>query len=72
MEESVMFDTEWSMARYLVNWVQARLRAVREGDPQSGALSLEWLIIAGVIAAAAIAVGVIFTAKVHSYATNLP
>jgi hypothetical protein len=67
-----MFDTERTIARYLVGWVQARLRSVRDADPQSGALSLEWLIIAGVIAAAAIAVGIIFTIKVNDYANNLP
>lgn len=62
----------WLAVRYLACIVQARVRAVRDGDPQSGALSLEWLIIAGVIAAAAIAVGIIFTTKVSDYANNLP
>jgi hypothetical protein len=62
----------WAAVRYLAEVVQGRVRAVRDGDPQSGALSLEWLIIAGVIAAAAITVGVIFTVKVNDYANNLP
>lgn len=65
-------SSAWAAIRYLAYVVQARVRAVRDGDPQSGALSLEWLIIAGVIAAAAIAVGVIFTVKVDDYANNLP
>jgi Flp pilus assembly pilin Flp len=68
-----MYDTTlWTAVRYLTCHVLARVRAVRDSDRQSGALSLEWLIIAGVIAAAAIAVGVIFTAKVNDYANNLP
>jgi hypothetical protein len=67
-----MFDAAWTTACYLVGCVQGRLRAVREGDPESGALSLEWLIIAGVIAAAAAIVGVIFTTHVTDLANNLP
>jgi hypothetical protein len=68
-----MYNTPaWMAVRYLASVAQARVRAVRDGDPQSGALSLEWLIIAGVIAAAAIAVGIIFTTKVNDYANNLP
>jgi hypothetical protein len=73
MEEPAVNNTSaWAAVRYLACIVQARVRAVRQGDPQSGALSLEWLIIAGVIAAAAIAVGIIFTTKVNDYANNLP
>lgn len=62
----------WTAVRYLASIAQARMRTLRNGDPQSGALSLEWLIIAGVIAAAAIAVGILFTTKVNDYANNLP
>jgi hypothetical protein len=67
-----MFGTAWTLIRYLVGWVEARLRAVRDGDRQRGALSLEWIIIAVALAVVAgIATG-IFVAKVKSDANSLP
>ncbi len=67
-----MFDTERTVARYLVGSVEARLRTVRDADRQLGALSLEWIIIAVALAVVAgIATG-IFVAKVKSDANSLP
>jgi energy-converting hydrogenase Eha subunit B len=67
-----MFGTEWTVVSHLLGWVQARLRAVRDGDRQLGALSLEWIIIAVALAVVAgIATG-IFVAKVKSDANSLP
>jgi hypothetical protein len=67
-----MVDTEWVMVRYLVGWVQARVQSVRDGDPQSGALSLEWIIIAVAIAGIAGVAAGIFVSKVRSDANSLP
>jgi hypothetical protein len=67
-----MFDTEWTVVRYLVGWVEARLRTVRDGDRQSGALSLEWIIIAVALAVVAGVATGIFVAKVKSDANSLP
>jgi hypothetical protein len=67
-----MFDTEWTVVRYLTGWVHARLQSVRDGDPQSGALSLEWIIIAVAIAGIAGVAAGIFVSKVRSDANTLP
>jgi len=67
-----MLDTEWTVVRYLVGWVEARLRTVREGDRQLGALSLEWIIIAVALAVVAGVATGIFVAKVKSDANSLP
>jgi hypothetical protein len=67
-----MFDTEWTVVGYLVGWVEARLRTVREGDRQRGALSLEWIIIAVALAVVAGVATAIFVAKVKSDANSLP
>jgi hypothetical protein len=67
-----MFDTEWTVVSYLVGWVQTRLRSVRSGDRQSGALSLEWIIIAVALAVVAGVATGIFVAKVKSDANTLP
>jgi hypothetical protein len=68
-----MIDSHtWDAVRYLAGLLQARIRAVRGGDPQSGAVSLEWIIIAvglAIVAGTAVAV---FTSKVHSDISKLP
>lgn len=67
-----MFDTEWMTLRYLVGWVQARVRSVSEGDSESGALTLEWVIIAAAIAIAAVGAVFIFGTEVTKYTSKLP
>jgi hypothetical protein len=65
-----MFRTYWTVVRYLVGWVEARLRTGR--DQQQGALSLEWIIIAVALAVVAGVATGIFVAKVKSDANSLP
>jgi hypothetical protein len=67
-----MLDTEWIVVRYLVAWVEARLRILRDSDRQLGALSLEWIIIAVALAVVAGVATGIFVAKVKSDANSLP
>lgn len=66
-----MFDTEWMTLRYLVGRVQARVRSVRESS-ESGALTLEWVIIAAAIAIAAVGAVFIFGNEVTKYTSKLP
>lgn len=62
----------WLLASYLADRIRARARAVRAGDRESGALSLEWLVIAvALVAAAGIAAGLI-TASIKSAGSTLP
>jgi hypothetical protein len=67
-----VFDNEWTMIRYLVGWVQARVRSVRDGDPQSGALTLEWIIIAVALALIAGIAVAVFVSKVKADDAKLP
>jgi Flp pilus assembly pilin Flp len=67
-----MFDTSWTAVRYLMRRVQERIRAARAGDPESGALTLEWIIIAAAIALAAVAAVAIFGNEITKYTKQLP
>lgn len=67
-----MFDTEWTTLRYLVGWVQARVRSVRDDGSESGALTLEWIIIAAAIAIAAVGAVFVFGGEVTKYTNKLP
>jgi hypothetical protein len=62
----------WLLASWLVDRARARARAVLDGDRESGALSLEWLVIAvALVAAAGVAAGLI-TASIKSAGSSLP
>ncbi len=67
-----MFDTAWTTVRYLAGRVQGRIRAARAGDPESGALTLEWIIIAAAIALAAVGAVAFFASEVTKYTSKLP
>lgn len=62
----------WLAVSYLVGQARSRARAVRGGDSQAGALTLEWMIIAALIAGAAVTAAAVFGAKVTSYVSQLP
>lgn len=62
----------WLAVSYLVGQAGSRARALRSGDPQAGALTLEWMIIAALIAGAAVTAAAVFGAKVTSYVSQLP
>ncbi len=49
--------------RYLAYQLRARLAAVRSGELDRGALSLEWVAIAIVLVAAALALATFLTGK---------
>ncbi|MGO8887569.1 MAG: hypothetical protein ACLPUO_13275 [Streptosporangiaceae bacterium] len=60
------------MVRYLFGRARCRARAALDGQPESGALTLEWIVIAGILVVAAGVAGVIFTTAIHHAAKQLP
>ena len=57
---------------YLIARARQRARSAGEGDPESGALSLEWIVIAGILVVAAVAAGVFFTTQISSWESKIP
>jgi hypothetical protein len=62
----------WLLASYLVGRARCRARAALDGNPESGALSLEWIVIAVAVAGAAAAVGALILASINKQAAKLP
>jgi hypothetical protein len=58
--------------RYLADRIRVRVQAVHSGDPESGALTLEWIIIAALVAGLAVTAGVAFRGAVTNYIGQLP
>jgi hypothetical protein len=52
--------------------LRARLAAVRSDDPAAGALSLEWVAIAIVLVAAALALATFLTGKLGTLESLIP
>ncbi|HXZ65905.1 MAG TPA: hypothetical protein VEH05_14275 [Streptosporangiaceae bacterium] len=67
-----MFDTTRAAVRYLVGRLQARIGALSGNGPESGALTLEWIIIAAAIALAAVGAVAFFATEVTKYTNQLP
>ena len=57
---------------FLFSRARQRVRAALRGDPESGAISLEWIVIAGILVAAATAAGVFFVSKLKSWEGKIP
>lgn len=62
-------NTTWLTAQYLAEVVRRRLRAV---SSERGALSLEWIVIAVALVAAAGVAAVLFTRAIRAEAGKLP
>jgi hypothetical protein len=62
----------WVAVSYLLGRARRRVRAALDGHPESGALTLEWLVIAGILVAAAIAVGAFLTIKIQQWENKVP
>lgn len=56
---------------YIITELRLRLAAVRSGELDRGALSLEWVVIAIGLVAAAVALGVFLKAKLGSMESNI-
>ena len=62
----------WLLASYLFDRARSRARAALDGNPESGALSLEWIVIAVAVAGAAAAVGALILTSINKQAAKLP
>ena len=67
-----MNDPLWTAVRYLLLRARARARAALDGQPESGAITLEWIVIAGILVVAAIAAGFVFTRDIKRYEAKIP
>jgi hypothetical protein len=59
-------------ASYLIARARQRARSAGAGHPESGALSLEWIVIAGILVVAAVAAGAFFTSQISSWESKIP
>jgi hypothetical protein len=64
-------ETLWSTATYLACLIQRRVRVLLK-DSDEGALSLEWIVIAVLLVAAATAAGALFSTAISHEAGKLP
>jgi hypothetical protein len=69
----------WYMAALADGWISALTRLwLADRSPRravrrdAGALSLEWLVIAGIVFAAAVAAGIVFNNAISSETSKLP
>jgi hypothetical protein len=65
-------DPLWLYITYMGGRVRQRTRAALDGQPESGALTLEWLVIAFVIVTVALAALAFFRSKVKSFESKIP
>ena len=75
--------TVWMAAWYLTTLADRGVRALtgsllpdgsphRAGRRDAGALSLEWIVIAGIVFAAAVAAGIVFKNAISAETSKLP
>jgi hypothetical protein len=65
-------DPLWITVMYLFGRARSRTRSALNGNPESGALTLEWLVIAGVLVIAATGLTVWLTGKVKQWEGKVP
>jgi hypothetical protein len=58
--------------RYLLDRAWCRARAALDGNPESGALTLEWLVIAGILVTAAGVTAVFLRNKIKQWEGKIP
>jgi hypothetical protein len=56
---------------YLVDRIRCRVSSASDGDPESGGLSLEWIVIASLLTIAAAAVGLFISTKITAWEGNV-
>jgi hypothetical protein len=61
----------WMTARHLAALTHRRVSALAR-TRDSGALSLEWIVIAGIVFAAAVAAGIVFANAISAETAKLP
>jgi hypothetical protein len=65
-------DPTAAALRYLITQLRVRIAAVRSGDLERGALSLEWVAIAIVLVTAALALATFLTGKLGDLEKLIP
>jgi hypothetical protein len=65
-------DPRVAALRYLMMQLRVRIAAVRSGDLEQGALSLEWVAIAIVLVTAALALATFLTGKLGDLEKLIP
>ncbi len=65
-------DPRLTALRYLSIQLRMRWAAIRAGDLDRGALSLEWVAIAFVLVMAAIGLAAFLTTKIGDFESNIP
>jgi hypothetical protein len=61
----------WTCVSYLFGRARQRATSALDGNPESGALTLEWIVIAGILVVAAVAAGVVFSADIKTFEAKL-
>lgn len=62
----------WFCVTYLVGRARQRARSALDGHPESGALTLEWIVIAGILVAAATGAAFFFAGKISEFESKIP
>lgn len=62
----------WTAMTYLLARARSRARAALDGNPESGALTLEWIVIAGILVVVASAAVVWFRGAVKGFEQKIP
>jgi hypothetical protein len=62
----------WLTARYLFDRARCRARCALDGNPESGALTLEWIVIAGILVVAAGTLAGFLTGKITEWEGKVP
>jgi len=62
----------WITLRYLMDNVRCRGRAIRDGSPEAGALTLEWIVIASLLVGIATVASVALAGKISGYISSIP
>ncbi len=65
-------DPLWLAVRYLLDRAHYRTRAALDGNPESGALTLEWLVIAGILVGAAGLTALFLSGKIKEWEGKIP
>ena len=62
----------WITLRYLMDNVRRRGRAIRDGNREAGALTLEWIVIASLLVGIATVASVALAGKISGYISSIP
>lgn len=65
-------DPIWTCVIYLLERARQRACSALDGHPESGALSLEWIVIASLLVVAAVAAGVFFKNIIGTWENQVP